>query len=292
MTRLIAPGFASVSKNAYATATVPRLQRSHETQRITVSTSLLDREGTVVMNGDSVPGIDRRRLISWGGLAAAGVPLAGARIGHTGSTPTVAAGPDPIPPDTLPGGAYDRYVAQLAAHGASAGKPFYAVAMVQLAQQGACNASSAAATRCTSTTSSGVGRRNWWASPAFPTPPTRRRRSNGGFATAPDLIRFAHGLGDGTLLDRPWADVLFGAKMPLGPASFAAYGLAIEIAIGQWAYQRAGGNPGVGANWSIYPDTGWAGAILSNCDDVPLQEMIGRELQAITGASPGTGSGG
>jgi hypothetical protein len=43
---------------------------------------------------------------------AAGVPLVSAGVGHADS-----AGPDRIPRDTLPGGAYDRYVAQLAAEG-------------------------------------------------------------------------------------------------------------------------------------------------------------------------------
>ncbi len=37
---------------------------------------------------------------------------------------------------------------------------------------------------------------------------------DGGFATAPDLVRFAHALGDGTVLDRPWADVLTAARTP------------------------------------------------------------------------------
>ncbi|MCW3819783.1 beta-lactamase family protein [Micromonospora sp. DR5-3] len=115
---------------------------------------------------------------------------------------------------------------------------------------------------------------------------------DGGFATAPDLIRFARALGDGTLLDRPWSDVLTAAKIPLGPASFGTYGPSAEIVGGQWAIQRAGGNPGIGANWSIYPDTGWVGVILSNRDGVPLVEMIGREMQAITGATPGDGGGG
>ncbi|MEU2614903.1 serine hydrolase domain-containing protein [Micromonospora sp. NPDC007271] len=115
---------------------------------------------------------------------------------------------------------------------------------------------------------------------------------DGGFATAPDLVRFARALGDGTLLDRPWADVLTAAKIPLGSASFGTYGPSAEIVGGQWAIQRAGGNPGVCANWSIYPDTGWVGVILANCDDVPLVDMIAREMQAVTGASPGGGSGG
>lgn len=115
---------------------------------------------------------------------------------------------------------------------------------------------------------------------------------DGGFATAPDLVRFAHGLTDGTLLDRPWADVFTAAKIPLGPGVFAAYGPAVAIANGQWEYQRAGGNPGVGANWSIYPDTGWVAVTLINCDGVPLPDLLGQETQAITGAPAGGGAGG
>ncbi|MEV7239149.1 serine hydrolase domain-containing protein [Streptomyces sp. NPDC051020] len=418
------------------------------------------------MDSDSVRGIDRRRLLGWGGLAAAGVvaagaPLVGARPGHA-----VAAGqhrlaptdPD-IPPDTRPGGAYDRYVAKLAAEGkfsgvvllshqgrtvlsrsygmadkekgirnhegvafslSSAGKPFEAVAVLQLAQQGELRLSDTVGTyltgfakdiadqvnihhllsgtsgldspdedvqrvfqgrdevhqyyeqrarqaklvgtpgtldtahaeaevsisaliveavtgttywdyveehifkRCGMTSSAFYTRPQWLtdkdiAHPymtladgsqvdavrnldkSSPNPnvlgdnPGRAfidAPGDGGFATAPDLVRFAHALGDGTLLDRPWADVLTGAKIPRGPASFGAYGIPVSIVNGQWKYQRAGGNPGVAANWTIYPYTGWVGVILSNIDGVPLQDMIGREIQAITGATPGGGSGG
>ncbi|WP_323377121.1 serine hydrolase domain-containing protein [Streptomyces smaragdinus] len=122
---------------------------------------------------------------------------------------------------------------------------------------------------------------------AFIDPP-----GDGGFATAPDLVRFARALADGTLLDRPWADVLTAAKTPHGPASFGAYGMPVSIVNGQWIHQRAGGNPGVGASWSVYPDSGWVGVILGNRDGAPLQEMIGQERQAITGAPAGGGSGG
>jgi CubicO group peptidase (beta-lactamase class C family) len=418
------------------------------------------------MDSDSVRGIDRRRLIGWGGVAAAGavaagVPLLSAGIGHADSTPSDSSGNDRIPPDTLPGGAYDRYVAQLAAAGkfsgvvllshrgrsvlsrsygmadqekgirnhegtafslSSAGKPFYAVAILQLAQQGKLQLSDTVGAhltgfakdiadqvnihhllsgtsgldmpnedvqrifqswdevheyyeqrarqaklvgvpgtpdtahteaevtisaliveavagttywdyvqenifkRCGMTGSAFYTRPQWLTDKHIAHPymkladgsvmdalrnldkgspypyilgknPGRAfidAPGDGGFATAPDLVRFAHALSDGTVLDRPWADVLTAAKIPHGPASFGAYGIAIDIVNGQWMFQRAGGNPGVGANWSIYPDTGWVGVILSNrdSDGVGLQDMIGQEMQAITGASPGEGSGG
>ncbi|MET3429762.1 CubicO group peptidase (beta-lactamase class C family) [Actinoplanes tereljensis] len=397
----------------------------------------------------SIGKINRRRLIGWGGLAAAGAPLLGAGPAH-------AAG---IPPGTRPGGPYDRYVAQLAAEGkfsgvvllahrgrtvlsrsygladrergipnrestafalSSAGKPFHAVAILQLAQQGRLQLSDpvgkyltgfdpAIAERVTihhllsglsgtdtpaedvqrvfrsrdevrgyyqqrarqatlvgipgvpspthqeaETTipallvealtggtywdyvEENIFRRAGMTGSAFYTRPqwlTDRHLAHpymtvadgsrvdavrhldqgspypyilgknpgrafidapgdGGFATAPDLVRFTQALTDGTLLDRPWSDVFLAPKIPHGPTSFAAYGLSLDIVGGQSAYQRAGGNPGVGANWSIYPDTGWTGVILSNHDNFPLVEMLGQEVQAITGVAPGESEGG
>jgi CubicO group peptidase (beta-lactamase class C family) len=114
---------------------------------------------------------------------------------------------------------------------------------------------------------------------------------DGGFATAPDLVRFAHALGDGTVLDRPYAELLTGAKIPHGAGSFGAYAMPVHIVNGQWVFGRAGANPGCGANWNIYPYTGWVGVILSNCDGGQLAEILNREVQAVTGGSPG-GSGG
>jgi CubicO group peptidase (beta-lactamase class C family) len=394
-------------------------------------------------------GIDRRRLFQWGGLAAAAVPLA--RPGT---------GPDEIPPDTRPGGAYDRYVAGLADSGkfsgvvllshrgrtvlsrsygwadrerripnregtaftlSSAGKPFGAVAVLQLAQQGRLQLTDpigahltgfadeiaqrvtvhdlllgasgldtpdpdgqrvfasreevhvyyeqrareatlvgtpglpsavheeAGVTipaliveavtgqsywdyvehnifrRCGMTGSAFRTRPRWLTDPGVAHPymtvagggvvdalrhldegspypyvlglnPGRAfvdAPGDGGFATAPDLVRFAHSLSDGTVLDRPWADVLTAPKFPQGPGSFAAYQIPVHISEGQWLYQRAGGNPGVGANWSIYPDTGWVAVTLMNRDDgVALPDILAQEIQAITGEPAGGGAGG
>jgi CubicO group peptidase (beta-lactamase class C family) len=124
---------------------------------------------------------------------------------------------------------------------------------------------------------------------------------DGGFATAPDLVRFGQALGDGTLLARPYAEVFTGAKIPHPPQtqgfrsaaatadmSFGAYTLPVHIENGQWIFSRAGGNPGSGANWNIYPYTGWVGVILGNTDDFPLEEMIGRETQAVLGQPSGS----
>jgi CubicO group peptidase (beta-lactamase class C family) len=426
-------------------------------------------------DSDSVRGINRRRLLGWGGLAvgvvAVGVPLVGTRAAAA-STDFELSRDDRIPPGTLPGGAYDRYVAELAAKGlfsgvvllshrgrtvlsrsygmadkeegipnsegvafnlSSGSQPFGAVAVLQLAQQGKVQLSDTVGTHLTgfakdiaeqvtihhlltstsglsdsevnvqrifysreevheflqqwtrqaklvavpgagfNTHSDGAGAalniaaqiveavtgttywdymqehvfercgmsgsgfytrpqwltdehiahpymtladgsqvdaiRNLDKSSPYPDElgknPGRSfigDAGGGGFATAPDLVRFAHALGDGTVLDRPYADLLTGAKIPQGGAqdgqpapaypSFMGYTMPVKIIKGQWVVERGGANPGIAANWDIYPDTGWVGVILANCDEVPLQEMAQRELQAVTGQPVSGGGGG
>ncbi|PZW03356.1 CubicO group peptidase, beta-lactamase class C family [Micromonospora phaseoli] len=418
------------------------------------------------MGSDSVHGVDRRRLLGWGGLAAAGfaagAPLVGAELAHatpasTGPDALATSGPSGhgrIPPDTRPGGAYDRFVAKLAAQDkfsgvvllsyrgrtvlsrsygmadkekgirnhegvafnlSSASLPFLSVAILQLVQQGKVSLSDTVGTHLeglatdiaeqvtihhllTGTSGMDAPMPDWqrvyhsreevhesgeqWArratlvgvpgsgsnghlpgggvglamaaqiveavsgmtfwdyvhehvfgragmtGSAFYTreqwltdehiahpymrqaddsrvdavrnldrgsvsPPIRGRNparsfigyaSADGFATAPDLVRFAHALRDGTLLDRPYADLFAGAKLPgPGPTSFEAYTMPISIIGGQWVIGRGGGTGGGGANWTIYPDTGWVGVVLSNYDDMPLLEICLQEVEAVTG---------
>jgi CubicO group peptidase (beta-lactamase class C family) len=425
------------------------------------------------MDSDSARGINRRRLLGWGGLAAgmaAGASVLATQLGHPKPTADLTvdlAATDPaVPPDALPGGAYDRYVAELAAQGkfsgvvllshqgrtvlsrsygmadkekgilnsdgiafnlSSAGKPFGAVAILQLAQQGKVTLSDTVGTyltgfakdiseqvnihqllsgssglsspdvdvqrifysqeevqeywaqwarqsklvatpgtpnsvhegadieipaliveavtgttywdyvqeniftRCGMTGSAFYTRPQWLtdqhiahpymtladgsrvdairnldqSSPSPETPGENPGRNfidapgNGGFITGPDLARFAHALGDGTVLDQPYADLLTGAKFPVGggqpaPAypSFAAYDIPVKIIKGQWVFGRAGADPGISANWNIYPNTGWTGVILSNYDNLPLAEMNQQEIQAVTGQPAPSGVGG
>ena len=407
-------------------------------------------------------GIDRRRLVKWGGLSAAGVvaaaPLVDAGIGHAAP-----AGRDKIPPDTRPGGAYDRYVAGLAAEGkfsgvvllsyrgrtvlsrsygladrekgirnhegvafnlSSGSQPFLSVAVLQLVQRGRLALSDPVGRHLTGfaqeiaekvtihhllTSTSGmdapmpdwqrvfhsraevheyhqqwarqatlvgvpgagsdghlpgggvgltiaaqivekVSGMTFWdyvhkhvfercgmSGSAFYTreqwltdghlahpymlqadgslvdavrnldkgsvdPNTLGRNpgrgfigyaSGDGFATARDLVRFAEALRDGRVLDKPYADMFAGAKLPGSePTSYHAYTMPISIVNGQWVIGRGGGAGGIGANWSIYPDTGWVGVILTNCDGVPLLDVCLREVAAVTGAPVNPPGGG
>ncbi|WP_157254604.1 serine hydrolase domain-containing protein [Nonomuraea typhae] len=415
------------------------------------------------MDSDSVGAVGRRRLLGWGGLAAVGVAAGAPLLGPGGNAALASADSGVIPPDARPGGAYDRYVAKLAAEGrfsgvvmlahrgrtvlsrsygmadkekgvrnhegiafslSSAGKPFGAVAILQLAQRGKLKLYDTVGThlkgftkeiaeqvtihhllsgtsgldnpdvdlervfqsreevheyneqwarqaklvaapgtptdhvgaevaipaqiveavsgepywdyveenvfrRCGMSGTAFYTRPQWLTDPHIahpymqladgsvvdavrnldkgsPSPHTPGKNpgrnfidapGDGGFATAPDLIRFAQALRDGTVLDRSYAEVLTGPRTPLPPqggglragrraaadAGFGAYSMPVHIVNGQWLWGRAGGDPGVGASWNIYPDTGWVGVILSNHDGAPLWEITEQEIQAVTG---------
>jgi hypothetical protein len=106
---------------------------------------------------------------------------------------------------------------------------------------------------------------------------------------APDLARFADALSDGTVLDRPYADLYTGGKVPgpgdrLGAPAFKAYVGPLHIINGQWVFNRGGGSGGVSASWTIYLDSGWVGVVLSNYDDLQeFGEILQLQDQAITG---------
>ncbi|WP_344534757.1 serine hydrolase domain-containing protein [Streptomyces albiaxialis] len=419
------------------------------------------------MDAESARGVNRRKLLGWGGVAAVGAAAAGTQ--RAVAAPPAAgaeAGADSgaVPPDARPGGAYDRYVAKLAAEDkfsgvvllshrgrtilsrsygmadrerkvrnhegiafnlSSAGKPFGAVAVLQLAQRGKVRLSDTVGThlkgfakeiaeqvtihhllsgtsglntpeedpqrvfrsreevreynerwarkaklvappgtptdhagaevaipaliveavtgttywdyvqehifeRCGMTGTGFYTRPQWLTDEHIahsymrvadgslvdavrnldqgsPDPNQLGRNpgrnfidapGDGGFATAPDLVRFAHALRDGTVLDRPYAELFTGPKIPLAPqgggglrkgrqapadASFGTYMMPVSLVNGQWVNGRAGVNPGSVASWNIYPDTGWVGVILGNCDGVPLWEIAEREIRTLTG---------
>ena len=104
------------------------------------------------------------------------------------------------------------------------------------------------------------------------------------FSTAPDLLRFARGLVDGTLLPPAWAPVLTGGKYPLSAAqhdvdqpvglTVTGYGCDERIVDGQRAYGHTGAllsnvpgttQPGGGSTaLSVYPDLKVIAVVLSN----------------------------
>ena len=117
---------------------------------------------------------------------------------------------------------------------------------------------------------------------------------NGGFVTAPDMVRLVEGLYDGTVLDPLWADVYLSVKAPnfRGGSGFTTYDAPTHMVAGQWEIGRGGPHPGSSTYYSIFPDTGWVGIVLSNYDDIPMMEILDNQSKAITGEPLDDGVGG
>jgi len=91
------------------------------------------------------------------------------------------------------------------------------------------------------------------------TAPARGSSAGGGYASAPDLLKFAAALEDGKLLDAA------GTAQVLGP------GIGV-----------AGGAPGINADLEIDPQSGYVLVVLSNYDP-PSAENVARQIRGWIG---------
>ncbi|MEV4363328.1 serine hydrolase domain-containing protein [Nonomuraea sp. NPDC049625] len=117
-----------------------------------------------------------------------------------------------------------------------------------------------------------------------------------GFATAPDLVRFAIALQGGKLTARPYTELYVNGKIsakPLKPdtsgnslrgETFQAYGPVAATYNNQRIITHGGGAGGISTSWSIYLDMDWTAVILSNYDLQSIEPIIDLERRLITGA--------
>lgn len=103
--------------------------------------------------------------------------------------------------------------------------------------------------------------------------------NNGPQTTAPDVVRFATALRDGTLLTGAYAHLILAGRYPLTPPAGAipprqswmsGYGLEDTIANNRHILSHAGNGPGIANNLDIFPALDWTAVVLSNYDLVPF----------------------
>jgi CubicO group peptidase (beta-lactamase class C family) len=129
-----------------------------------------------------------------------------------------------------------------------------------------------------------------------------------GFSTAPDLLRFAHALRSGALLDPALTELYWSAKSPNPPrsqnpdgggtrptaaatvprprGSFHSYGGPVALYGGRWVFSHGGGAAGESTNWTIYRDTEWTTVVLANHDGFDLQSLIDHERRLVLPLDP------
>lgn len=98
--------------------------------------------------------------------------------------------------------------------------------------------------------------------------------AGGAFSTAPDLLRFAVALQDGTLMEPSFARLITSGKVPRPNAGCTgtprqsghyAYGFSDHILDGQRHFGHNGGSTlGVATQLDIFPDLDWVAVILTN----------------------------
>jgi CubicO group peptidase (beta-lactamase class C family) len=112
-----------------------------------------------------------------------------------------------------------------------------------------------------------------------PTLPVRGTPAGGGYSTVGDLVRFAEALTSGRLLDAERLALVIEGGIEAGPG--ATYGMGF----GKGAYDGSrwcghhGGAPGQNGALTIFPDTGYVIAALSN-GDPPQASSLSNFIQA------------
>lgn len=91
----------------------------------------------------------------------------------------------------------------------------------------------------------------------------------GAFASAPDLVRFAHAFQEHKLLGEHFTHIVASPKLPMSRQDnnrFLGYSMWADRTNGQWINGHNGGSPGVSCNLDWFPESGWVAVVLSNYD--------------------------
>ena len=89
----------------------------------------------------------------------------------------------------------------------------------------------------------------------------------GGYSSANDMLKFAAALYDGTLIDAQLHEEMTTAKPPGGEGGGYAYLYQDGRVNGKRYVGHNGGAPGISADFSAFPDSGYMIVVLSNTNN-------------------------
>jgi CubicO group peptidase (beta-lactamase class C family) len=107
--------------------------------------------------------------------------------------------------------------------------------------------------------------------------------AGGCFSTVPDLVKFAVGLRDGSLLNEQYTATLTAGKVspdPEKPASRYAYGIMERTVGAERIVGHGGGFMGINGQLDIYWESGYVVAVLSNYDP-PAAGALAQKIQGL-----------
>jgi len=123
--------------------------------------------------------------------------------------------------------------------------------------------------------------------------PTKGSPAGGGYSTVEDMLKFSLALYGHKLLTPKFTEIVTTGKVESGaPGRKYGYGFGDSVIDGMHIVGHNGGGPGIGANFDIFPEIGYAAVILSNYSAPTMmpvvkkvRELIGRSSAATPKAS-------
>jgi D-alanyl-D-alanine carboxypeptidase len=123
--------------------------------------------------------------------------------------------------------------------------------------------------------------------PNTDTLPPRGTSAGGGYSTVEDLLRFANALNGHKLLNEHYTELLTTGKVDGPGAAKYAYGFGDSVVNGVRWFGHGGGAPGMNGDLKIFPQSGYAIAVLANMDPPAasrISEFISSRLPASAAA--------
>ncbi len=112
--------------------------------------------------------------------------------------------------------------------------------------------------------------------------PARGSPAGGGYSTVGDLLRFSLALRSNKLLSQKYTDLVMQGKIEVGaPVGKYAYGFSDKNLNGKLIVGHNGGGPGIGANFDMFPRSGYTAVILTNYDAPAMAPVIARLRELI-----------
>ena len=116
--------------------------------------------------------------------------------------------------------------------------------------------------------------------------PAKGSPAGGGYSTVEDMLRFSLALYGHKLLSPKYTEIVTSGKVEAGgSARKYAYGFGDNLVDGVRIVGHNGGGPGIGANFDIFPETGYTTVILSNYSAPTVMPVVNRVRGLIKGAT-------
>ncbi len=118
--------------------------------------------------------------------------------------------------------------------------------------------------------------------------PARASPAGGGYSTVEDMLKFSLALRNNKLLSKKYTDILTTGKVEVGgPDRKYAYGFGDSVIDGRRVVGHNGGAPGIGANFDMFPESGYTAVILTNSSPPAMMPVVKklRELVATSQSS-------